>query len=67
MANTVRLLMGIRYAFSSDSAPITKDTVANMYAIREYSNTKVRDRLNFEFRTLPETIDNAIKGKYQSK
>lgn len=67
MANTVRLLMGIRYAFSSDSAPITRDTIANMYAAREYSNTKVRDRLNFEFRTLPETIDNAIKGKYQSK
>ncbi len=67
MANTVRLLMGIRYAFSSNSAPITKDTVANMYAIREYSNTKVRDQLNFEFRTLPETIDNSIKGKYHSK
>ena len=67
MANTIRVLMGIGYFFSSKSAPITKDTIANMYAIREYSNAKVCERLNFEFRTLEETIDNAIKGRYYSK
>lgn len=67
MASTVRLMMGLAYIFSSKSPAITRDTVANMYADREYSNTKVRDRLNFDFRTLPETIDNAVDGRYISK
>lgn len=67
MANTVKLLMGIAYIFSSKSPTITGDTVANFYANREYSNTKVRDRLNFEFYTLPETIENAVDGRYLSK
>lgn len=67
MANTVRLLMSLAYIFSSKSPSMTRDTIANMYAIREYSNTKVRDRLNFEFRTLPETVKNAVKGRYNQK
>lgn len=67
MASAVRLMMGIAYIFSSKSPSITRDSIASMYAEREYSNTKVRDRLNFEFRTLPETIQNAIDGRYISK
>lgn len=67
MASTVRLMMGLAYIFSSKSPSITRDSVANMFADREYSNTKVRDRLNFEFRTLPEMIQNAVDGRYISK
>lgn len=42
---------------------LTKETIDNLFAIREYDNQKVRDQLNFQFHTLENAIENAVKGR----
>lgn len=66
MANVIRFLSSFGHMLSSSKPSITRETTESLYSHREYSNTKVRDALQFDFRTLPDTIANAIKGRYQS-
>lgn len=42
---------------------LTKDSVANTFATTVFSNEKVKTALNYEFHTLDEMLENAVKGK----
>lgn len=53
---TISVLLGKRPA-------ITKETTASAFSFMTYSNTKIKERLNFEFISVEDSIKNAIKGK----
>ncbi len=56
-------VMWIISKVTQKEATITKETARSAFNITEYDASKIRQRLNFEFRTLEEMVDNAIKGR----
>jgi dihydroflavonol-4-reductase len=42
---------------------ITQETARSAFGVKSYSNKKVSEKLNFNFRPLDETIENAVKGQ----
>jgi dihydroflavonol-4-reductase len=52
------------FSFLQGTTPkITRENVASAYKHISYDSTKVRERLNFDFRKADETIENALKGR----
>lgn len=49
--------------FSSKKPSITKETVQSLFGERAYDNSKIKAAIGVEFRTLEDTIENAIKGQ----
>lgn len=49
--------------FSSKKPSITKETVQSLFGERAYDNTKIKTAIEFEFRSLEETVSNAIEGR----
>lgn len=44
-------------------ATITKESANSAFNVTKYANTKIKDALNYEFYTLEEMVDNAVKGR----
>lgn len=49
--------------FSSKKPSITKETVQSLFGERAYDNSKIKATIGFEFRSLKDTVANAIKGR----
>lgn len=49
--------------FSSKNPSITKETVNSLFGEVSYDNTKIKSAIGFKFRTLEDTVENAIKGR----
>ncbi len=49
--------------FSSKKPSITKETVESLFGERTYDNSKIISEIGYTFKTLEETIENAIKGR----
>jgi len=49
--------------FTSKKPSITKETVQSLFGERVYDNAKIKSAIGFEFRSLEDTVDNAIKGR----
>lgn len=49
--------------FSSKKPSITKETVQSLFGERAYDNSKIKAAIGFEFRSLEDTVSNAIKGR----
>ncbi len=58
-----RLIMGFGAFFTRGKSPITKDTVNSSLSTTVYKNDKIKSTLNYNFLSLEETIDNAVRGK----
>lgn len=61
--NIVRRILALKSLFSSKRSSMTKETVNSLFSNYAYDNSKVRKELNFEFRSLDDAIENAIKGR----
>ena len=64
------LLMGITWRLSvfwagiTFSKPlITKSAANNAFSTTKYSNAKIKEAIAYEFYTLEETVENAVKGR----
>ena len=44
-------------------AAITRESANTVYSVMEYDSTKVKERLNFSFRSKKETISNTVRGR----
>ena len=49
--------------FSSKKPSITKETVQSLFGEKSYDNSKIKNAIGFEFRSLEETIENSVKGR----
>jgi hypothetical protein len=49
--------------FTVKSPAITKYSAKTAFGNKVYSNEKIKTALNFQFRSLDDTLDNAIKGR----
>ena len=58
-----RILMGFWSFIQGKKSPMNKDTVISSLRTIVYSNDKIISELNCKFKTLEETIDNAVSGK----
>lgn len=63
LVEIVRRLAWFGSLFIGKKPSITKETVQSLYGERAYDNSKIKTALNFEFRTLKETVENALKGR----
>lgn len=68
--NTPKWLLGMAWRISGFTAwirgtkpAVTRDSARNAFHVMHYDASKVKDRLNFTFRPLSETIENSIKGR----
>lgn len=68
--NTPRWLVGTTWRLSvliarisGKNPAITRESARSAFNVKEYDNRKVKELLNFEFRTLEDTIENAILGR----
>lgn len=68
--NTPKWLLGLAWRISGITAwlrgtkpAVTRDSAHNAFQVMHYDATKVKDRLNFSFRPLSDTIENSIKGR----
>jgi dihydroflavonol-4-reductase len=49
--------------FFSGKRKLTKETVHSSMSISEYDSSKLKQTLNFDFKPIEETIQNAVKGR----
>lgn len=68
--NTPKWLMGLTWRFSwmlskfkGKNAAVTRASARTAFNVMEYDNSKVKNVLSFEFRSIDEMITNTIKGK----
>lgn len=68
--NTPKWLIGLTWRFSwilstfrGKSAAITRASAKTAFNKMHYDSSKVKNTLNFEFRSIDETIENTIKGR----
>ncbi len=61
--NLARVIFGFVYLFSKKRSPITYEIVNSALSTTVYSNEKCKKELGYEFHSLEETIDNAVKGR----
>lgn len=52
------------YRIFRKRSPISIESIQSAYKTLEYSNEKVKKRFDYEFHTLEDTMDNAIKGRF---
>ncbi|MCH2228949.1 MAG: NAD-dependent epimerase/dehydratase family protein [Crocinitomicaceae bacterium] len=63
MVEVARILIGGLALFTSKKPSITKETVESLFGNKSYDASKIRKELDFTFRTLPEMVENGIKGR----
>ncbi len=63
LVNLLRRLSGFISIFTRKKPSITKETVQSLYGVRSYSSEKIKNAINFEFRSIDDTIENSIKGR----
>lgn len=63
LANIGRYFIALIYLFRKGKPSISKDSINSMYGIRAYSSRKIEDALHYKFRSIEDTIENAIKGR----
>jgi len=61
--NFVRRILGFWAFLTGKRNEMTRDTVNNLFGQRAYDASKVKKTLNFEFKSLEDTIDNAVRGR----
>lgn len=59
----VRRVMGFISLFRSKRPVITRETVNSLFGRREYDASKIKKALDFEFKSLEETIRFSVKGR----
>lgn len=67
---TPKWLLGLAWRISGFTAwlrgtkpAVTRDSARNAFLLMHYDARKIKDRINFNFRPLKDTIENAIKGR----
>jgi nucleoside-diphosphate-sugar epimerase len=63
LVNLVRRMAGFISIFTRKKPSITKETLQSLFGERSYSSEKVKSALDFEFRSLEDTIENSIAGR----
>ena len=63
LVNLVRRMAGFISIFTRKKPSITKETVQSLFGERSYSSEKIKSALDFEFRSLEDTIENSIAGR----
>lgn len=66
LVTVLRILSLIGMRILGKRSAITKETVHNLFSHRHYSAEKVKTRLNYDFYSLRETVDNALNGRLHS-
>lgn len=68
--NTPKWMMGLTWRitaflalFTRKSPAITKQSAKTAFGNKVYSNDKIKKTLNFQFRTIEDTIENAVNGR----
>ena len=61
--NVARRIIAFAKKIVGKRSDITKETVDNLFAVKSYDNSKVKNALNFEFRDLKEQVRNAVSGR----
>lgn len=68
--NTPKWMMGLTWRitaflslFTGKSPAITKQSAKTAFGNKVYSNEKIKKTLHFQFRTIEDTIENAVKGR----
>lgn len=67
IANFARTTVEFVSFFTRKRPSITKDSLNSLFGHKEFSNEKIRKALNYTFYSLEEQVDNAVKGRVQSK
>ena len=52
------------YRIIRKRSPISIESIQSAYKNLEYSNEKVKKRFNYQFHALEDTMDNAVKGRF---
>lgn len=65
LMNLTWIIAGIISKITGKKAAITKETARSSFNTTVYDASKVKNALNFEFKSLEETVENAIKGRIQ--
>ncbi len=63
MVEPVRVLAGIASFFTRKKPSITRETINSLFGNLSYDNSKICNELDFEFRTLEDTVKNGIEGR----
>jgi len=63
MVEPVRIFAGIASFFTRKKPSITRETINSLFDHLSYDNSKICAELNFEFRSLEETVKNGIEGR----
>ncbi|HIP33100.1 MAG TPA: NAD-dependent epimerase/dehydratase family protein [Crocinitomicaceae bacterium] len=63
MVEPVRIFAGIASFFTRKKPSITRETINSLFGHLSYDNSKICAELNFEFRSLEETVKNGIEGR----
>lgn len=61
--NFVRRVLSFWAWLTRKRSAMTRETVSSLFGNRAYDASKVKKTLNFEFKSLEDTIDNAIRGR----
>ena len=46
-------------------SPISIESIQSAYKTLEYSNEKVKNRFDYNFYSIEDTIENAVKGRFR--
>ena len=64
IAKIIAFMLENGLRFFGIKSPLTLESMQSAYKVISYSNQKVKDRFNYSFFTLEQSIDNAIKGRF---
>lgn len=62
----IRTFLSFIHLFLPSRSSITKETLNSLYGNKQYDNSKVKNELSYQFRSLEDTISNAISGQIKS-
>ncbi len=64
IAKTIAFILENGLRFFGVKSPLTLESMQSAYKEVSYSNEKVKNRFNYSFFTLEQSIDNAIEGRF---
>lgn len=64
IAKAIAFVLENGLRFFGIKSPLTLESMQSAYKEISYSNQKVKDRFNYSFFTLEQSIDNAVKGRF---
>ena len=64
LANITAFTIENTYRIFRKRSPISIESIQSAYKTQEYSNEKVKKRFDYEFHSLENTMENAIKGRF---